>query len=175
MLFPVLLCSAHAATISAGPEARNPRSVSVHPMQLRHVLIALVLLVASCSSRSGVLEITDSWAPTTPPRAQAAVIYLTIENGTGDADRLVGVTTDRCGTIELHATTIDEERIMRMRLAEPELLTIPSGDTLEMIPGGLHVMCIDPTTPFRAGDLLDLTVTFEGAGNREVSTLVENR
>jgi periplasmic copper chaperone A len=138
-------------------------------------MIALILITTSCSSRSGVLEITDSWAPTTPPRAQAAVIYLTIENGTADDDRLVSVSTDRCGTIELHATQFDENRIMRMRLAEPDLLEIPSGDTLEMVPGGLHVMCIDPPTPFANGETLDLAVTLEKAGTLEISTLVENR
>lgn len=144
-------------------------------MRARHLLIALVLVATSCSSRSGVLEVTDSWAPTTPPRAQAAVIYLTIENGTGEDDRLVSVTSDRCGTIELHATQFDENRIMRMRLAEPELLEIPSGDTLEMVPGDLHVMCIDPPTPFAKGEILDLAVTLEQTGTLEVSTLVENR
>ena len=122
-----------------------------------------------------MLEITDSWAPTTPPRAQAAVIYLTIENGTGGDDRLVSVSTDRCGTIELHATQFDENRVMRMRLAEPELLEIPSGETLEMVPGGLHVMCIDPPTPFARGETLDLDVTLEKAGTLQVKTLVENR
>ena len=121
------------------------------------------------------MAVTDSWAPTTPPRAQAAVIYLTIENGTSTDDRLIGVQTDRCGAIELHATTIDDERIMRMRLAEPELLEVDSGDTLEMIPGGLHVMCIEPTEPFASGEQLELTVQFAEAGSFEITTPVENR
>ncbi len=144
-------------------------------MRLRAAFIVTALTVASCSNLSGVIEITDSWAPTTPPRAQAAVIYLTIDNGTDVDDRLVSVTSDRCGTVELHSTQIDEERIMRMRLAEPELLEIDSGDSLEMVPGGLHVMCIDPPTPFAAGEVLDLTVTFAEAGDLAVSTPVENR
>ena len=144
-------------------------------MRARTVLPLLVIALASCSSLSGVLEITDSWAPTTPPRAQAAVIYLTIENGTEVDDRLVAVSSDRCGTVELHATQIDEERIMRMRLAEPELLEIASGATLEMTPGGLHVMCIDPPTPFAGGESIKLTVEFAEANPIEITTPVENR
>ncbi len=103
------------------------------------------------------------------------MIYLTIDNGTEVDDRLVSVSSDRCNTIELHATQIDEERIMRMRLAEPELLEIGSGESLEMVPGGLHVMCINPPTPFAAGEVLDLTVTFAQAGSIEVATPIENR
>ncbi len=144
-------------------------------MRIRPVLVALTLLLAACSTRSGVTQITDSWAPTTPPRAAAGVIYLTIENGTDTDDRLVAADSDRCGTIELHATQFDENRVMRMRLAEPELLEIKSGETMEMVPGGLHVMCIDPAEPFRAGETIDVTVTLERAGQLQVSTLIENR
>jgi len=143
---------------------------------LAPLLVGLALAGAACSGGgTGTLEITDSWAPTTPPGPQAAVIYLTIANGTGDEDRLVSVTTDRCGTIELHATQFDENRVMRMRLAEPEALTIPADETLEMVPGGLHVMCIDPASPFVAGDELDLMVTLDVAGDIAVTTVVTNR
>ena len=144
-------------------------------MRIRHVALLLILTAAACSGRSGVLEITDSWAPSTPPGAQAGVIYLTIENGTDTDDRLVSVATDRCGTIELHATTIGDDRIMRMRLAEPELLEIPSGETMVMVPGDLHVMCIDPPQPLRAGETIDLEVTLDRAGTFPVTTPVENR
>ena len=139
-------------------------------------LLGFTLIAAACSGGgSGVLEVTDSWAPTTPPGAPTAAVYLTIDNGTDDDDRLVSVSTDRCGTIELHATQIDENRIMRMRLAEPKLLTIPAGETLEMIPGGLHVMCIEPTSPFTDGEILNLVVSLESAGDLAITTVVENR
>ncbi len=144
--------------------------------RLPSILAGLVLLTAACSGGgNGIVEITDSWAPTTPPGAQAAVVYLTIANGTGEDDQLIAVTTDRCGTIELHATQFDDNRVMRMRLAEPDQLTIPAGEILEMIPGGLHVMCIAPTSPFEVGEQLDLMVTLEAAGNIAVTTVVSNR
>ncbi len=140
-----------------------------------YLLTLAALLATSCSSGSGLLEVTDSWAPTTPPGAQAAVVYLTIANGTQNDDRLVSVSTNRCGAVELHATQFDENRVMRMRLAEPEALNIPAGATLEMIPGALHVMCIAPTSPFAAGEELDLTVTLESAGDIAITTVVTNR
>lgn len=137
--------------------------------------IAAALVLTTCSADgSGVIEVVDSWAPSTPPGAPVAAIYLTIANGTGEDDRLTAVTSDRCGAIELHATQF-EDGIMRMRLADPDLLVVPAREQLEMVPGDLHVMCIDFSEPFKDGDQLQLTVTLESAGELAVTTPVENR
>jgi copper(I)-binding protein len=139
-------------------------------------LLAVVVLAAACGGTdTGVVEIAGSWAPSTPPSAPTAALYLTITNGTSDDDRLVAVTIDRCSTVELHSTQIDDNQIMRMRQAGPELLVVPARGELEMAPGGLHVMCIDPSTPFVAGEEIPMTVTFEQAGDLEVTAPVENR
>lgn len=144
------------------------------PLAPLRLICAALLLTACSASGSGVIEVVDSWASPTPPGAQVAAIYLTIDNDTGDDDRLAAVSTDRCGAIELHATQF-EDGIMRMRLADPELLVVESQEQLEMAPGGLHVMCIDPAEPFKDGDQLQLTVTLESAGELTVVTPIENR
>lgn len=137
---------------------------------------AAALVLAACGGGgSGVVEVTDSWAPTTPPNAPTAAIYVQIENGTDEADRLVDVVIDRCDAIELHTTDIDEDRIMRMRPASAAALAIPAGGSLEMAPAGLHVMCIGLDAPFRAGEILDLDIILESGTSFEVATPVENR
>lgn len=139
-------------------------------------LMAGVALLAGCGGgESGVIEVVDSWAPATPPNAPAAAIYLQVANGTGDDDRLVNVELDRCESIELHNTTIDEERIMRMRLAEPAALQIPAGGELVMEPAGLHVMCIGLDAPFRSGEMLELTLVLESGTRLDMAAPVENR
>ena len=143
--------------------------------RMRYSIGLLAVALAACSSGSGVLAISDSWAPSMPPNAPTAAIYLTIDNGTGSDDQLLAVSSPRCGTTEIHSTTIDENRVMKMRPATPEQLQIPAGDKLEMMPGGLHVMCIDPTAPLADGEMLDVTVTFEKAGNIAITTPVEDR
>ncbi len=143
-------------------------------MTLR-ALIAGAVLVSACSGGSGVIEVTDSWAPSTPPNAPTAAIYLRVDNGTGDDDWLVDAELDRCTSIELHNTTIDEDRIMRMRLADPAALEIPSGGELLMEPAGLHVMCIGLDAPFREGETLELSLILESGIRLEATTPVENR
>ncbi len=122
-----------------------------------------------------MIEVADSWAPSTPPNAPTAAIYLRVDNGTGDDDRLVDAELDRCTSIELHNTTIDEDRIMRMRLADPAALEIPSGGELLMEPAGLHVMCIGLDAPFREGETLELSLILESGIRLEAPTPVENR
>ena len=64
---------------------------------------------------------------------------------------------------------------MRMRLAEPAALEIPSGGELLMEPAGLHVMCIGLDTPFREGETLALTLVLESGLRLETAAPVENR
>lgn len=138
-------------------------------------LIAAAMLLSACGGSSGVIAVADSWAPATPPNAPTAAIYLQVDNGTGDDDRLVDVEIDRCEAIELHNTTIDEDRIMRMRPADPAALEIPAGGELLMEPAGLHVMCIGLAEPFREGETLQLSLILESGIRLETTTPVENR
>ena len=135
----------------------------------------MALMAAACSGDgSGVVEVVDSWAATTPPGAQTAAVYLTIENGTSDDDRVEMVAIDRCEAIELHSTEF-EDGIMRMRVAHPDLLVIPAGERLEMVPGGLHVMCIGLISPFQEGEQLDVTISLENTGAVAATAPIESR
>lgn len=138
-------------------------------------LVAGAILLSACGGGSGVIAVADSWAPATPPNAPSAAIYLQVDNGTGHDDRLIDVEIDRCEAIELHNTTIDEDRIMRMRLADPAALEIPAGGELVMEPAGLHVMCIGLDEPFREGEALQLRLILESGIRLETTTPVENR
>lgn len=133
-----------------------------------------MLLLAGCGG-SGVVEVSDGWAGSMPPSAETAAIYLTIDNGTSHAVRIVDVMSARCGAIELHESRLDDQQVMRMRPATEEALTIGSGETLEMIPGSLHVMCIDVQGPFDVGDRFDLTVDFDDGSDLTREVMVENR
>lgn len=142
-------------------------------MRCRAVILSMLLL-AGCAG-SGVVEITDGWAGSMPPSAETAAIYLTIENGTSRAVRIVEVTSPRCGAIELHESRLDDQQIMRMRPATEEALTIAAGGTFEMIPGAFHVMCIDVLDPFEVADRFLLTVDLDDGTELTREIVVENR
>ena len=51
-------------------------------------------------------------------------------------------------------------------------LAIPAGSTVELKPGGSHVMVTGLGGPLRAGDTLKLTLRFDKSGDRPVDVRV---
>lgn len=137
-------------------------------------MVVLALVLSACGG-SGATEITDAWAGSTPPGAETAAIYLSVANGTGSDDRLVGFASDRCEAAELHATSIDDQNVMRMRPATPEALTVPAGGELVMVPGTMHVMCIRPDADFVEGETVAFTLSLESGTTLDGVASIENR
>jgi hypothetical protein len=138
------------------------------------VFLATMLVLAGCGG-SGAVELTDAWAGSMPPSADTAAIYLTIDNGSSHAVRIVEVVSPRCGGVELHESSLDDQQIMRMRPASEEALTIERGGTLAMAPGSFHVMCLDVRDPFDVGDEFEITVDFDDGSTVTQRVPVENR
>ena len=135
----------------------------------RCVLGALVsaLLLAAPSARAedvkaGDLVITQAWTRATPGGAKTGGGFLTIENKGSAPDRLVGVSADAAGKVEVHEMAMDGG-VMKMRPVEGGL-TIDPGKTVKLAPGGLHLMMMDLKSPLKQGDKLPVTLQFEKAG-----------
>lgn len=136
--------------------------------------LLLIALITACSG-SGAVHVADAWAGTTPPNAETAAIYLSISNETSKAAHVLSVTSEHCGSTEIHESKLDDQQVMRMRPADADALTVGSGETLEMRPGALHVMCIDLTEPFEDGDTFGYSVAFGDGSTISGEGTVENR
>ncbi len=60
-----------------------------------------------------------------------------------------------------------------MQMQEVDSIAVPSGETVELKPGGYHVMLLNVKRPLIPGESIDVTLTFEVAG--EVTTTAEVR
>lgn len=129
-----------------------------------------MLVVAGCSQGGGI-TVEDSWARPTPPVADSAALYVSLANG-GEEDSLVGASSQTCGVAMLHDTVVNGD-VMEMRHIEER--SLPSAGTLRMEPGGLHIMCLQLTEPLAAGDMVEVTLSFTGAGELTVVVPVEDR
>ncbi|MCX8996843.1 copper chaperone PCu(A)C [Rhizobiaceae bacterium BDR2-2] len=119
----------------------------------------------------GDLEIGHPWSRPTVAGATVGGGYLTITNeGTAD-DRLVSVSTDRAGAAQLHDMKVEDD-VMKMREIE-DGIAVPAGQTVELKPGGLHVMFLNLSQPFAEGEKIKATLTFEKAGTVEVEFVVQ--
>ncbi|MEM9989746.1 MAG: copper chaperone PCu(A)C, partial [Pseudomonadota bacterium] len=90
--------------------------------------------------------------------APATAGYLTLT--AAEADALISATTDMAETMELHTMTMNNG-VMSMRpVSEIEL---PAGTPVELKPGGLHLMLMNPKDELASLDEVDITLNFENA------------
>jgi copper(I)-binding protein len=82
-----------------------------------------------------------------------------------EAVQLVRVTTPAAGVAEVHEMKMEGD-VMQMRLVAGGI-AIPAGGTLELKPGGYHVMMQELKAPLAAGTTVPLTLTFRNAGGVE--------
>jgi periplasmic copper chaperone A len=95
--------------------------------------------------------------------------YMQIRNGSGTADRLVRASSDVATTVEIH-NVIMENDVAQMRPVEA--IDVPANGSVELRPGGYHVMLLGLTRDLTPGETVRLTLTFERAGDVQVDAPV---
>jgi copper(I)-binding protein len=115
--------------------------------------------------RLGALRVEQVWTRATPRSAPVAVGFLRIVNEGREADRLIGGEFARAGRVEVHETT-EEGGVARMRRVNG--LTIAPGASVELRPGGLHMMFMELTGGVSAGEAIAGALVFEKAGRLAV-------
>lgn len=144
---------------------------------LRFATLAAACVLAAGAAlahgyKAGELEIGHPWSRATAPGAPVAGGYMTITNTGAEADRLVGGSAPFAGRVEIHEMTMQDD-VMRMRELEGGLEIAP-GETVELRPGGFHVMFMDLKEPLVEGESVPATLVFEKAGTVEVEFAIES-
>ncbi|MGR3371822.1 DUF1775 domain-containing protein [Pseudooceanicola nanhaiensis] len=111
---------------------------------------------------AGALEITGGFSRATLPNAPVGGGFLTIVNTGTEDDRLVSASAAVAGRAEVHEMTM-ADGVMQMRPL-PDGLPIPAGGTVELRPGGHHLMLMDLKEALVEGETVEVTLTFETAG-----------
>ena len=130
--------------------------------------------VACGSSEEEGVTITDPWGRTSPMAAANGAFYMTLNNNSNTDDALLSANTDACGTVELHEMYDKGEGVMGMRPVESGTIPVPAGGSAELKPGGLHVMCMMKQIDFEEGTEIPITLTFENAGEMEVTAEIRD-
>ena len=166
------------------------------------VLVGAVIasLAAGCSGggtgggQSGpAITVTDAWARNSPMVANAGAAYMVIGNEGTSADALIGAASPVAATVEVHETVAmapspAESGGMGMASPAPgasmgagggmlgmqkvDRVEIPAGGSVELKPGGIHVMLIDLQQDLVVGQSIEITLTFEQAGEVKVNAEV---
>ncbi len=117
------------------------------------------------------IQIEQPWARATPAVAMSGAVYMTINNKSNVADRLIGASSDATKTLQIHEMKVVDD-VMKMREISGGLV-IPANGSVALKPGGYHVMLIGLKKPLKAGETVQMTLTFEKAGKVDVSVPVK--
>lgn len=128
-------------------------------------LLATANVAPARDFKAGDVVISHPWSRATPKGATVGAGYLVVENRGTIADRLLGGSVDVAAGFEIHDVVV-EDGVMRMR--ELNALEIPPGGSLEVKPGGRHLMFVGLLHPLAAGEKARGALQFEQAGRIEV-------
>jgi copper(I)-binding protein len=150
------------------------------------------------AAEAAEVTVSDVWArPVEDLTAKdTSAIYMVITGG-DEADALVkaSVPADVAGTVELHETVAAEDGAMdgdmttttmmdgdmttttmagdmgggMMTMQPVESIEVPADGTVALEPGGYHVMLLDVQKELVPGDTIEVTLTFELAGEVTVT------
>ncbi len=126
---------------------------------MKRFLIATLATLALGTASAQSIEVKDAWARATVAgqKATGAFMKLTAKNDT----QLVGVSSAVAGVSEVHEMKMDAG-VMKMRAVEGGL-SLPAGKTVELKPGGYHVMLMDLKSPLPKDTTVVITLIFKDA------------
>jgi copper(I)-binding protein len=127
---------------------------------LRSVTLVASLLFALPAAAQ--VTVADPWVRGTVSGQMATGAFMKLTSAR-DA-KLIEARSPVAGVVEIHEMAI-VDNVMRMR-AVPAL-ELPAGRTIELKPGGYHVMLMDLKEPMAEGRTVPVTLIVETAGRRE--------
>ncbi|MDH4414354.1 MAG: DUF1775 domain-containing protein [Rhizobium sp.] len=115
---------------------------------------------------AGNLALTAGFTKAMLPGQPVGGGFITITNKGGEDDRLISASSAQAGEVQLHEMAMEGD-VMKMRQLT-DGIAIPAGQTVELTPGGLHLMFFKVAEAFKEGATVNVTLTFEKAGAVDV-------
>ncbi len=119
-----------------------------------------------------VLAVMNAWIRATDAKARVNAGYLTLVNVKKEDVELVHVECSAFREVQIHEMS-RKDGMMRMRRLKS--LKVPSGDVVQLKPGGLHLMLMGPKRHLKTGESVEVTLQFSGGAEQRLLLGVEDR
>ncbi len=131
-------------------------------MKLPPLTVFLALVLSASLAQAQPVEIRDAWVRVAVPGQSGTGAFMKIM--ARENLRLVGASTPLAGVTEIHEMKMTGN-VMQMRAVAA--LELPAGKTVELKPGGMHLMLMDLKGPLVRDSALPLTLLFSDAQGRQ--------
>ena len=128
-----------------------------------------MLVFSATNAMAGDIMVNDAWARASAGMAGAGAAFMEIKNMGASDDKLISASSNISAKTELHTHMMDGD-IMKMR--QVEFIDVAGNSTTELKPGGYHVMFMGLKNMLVEGTSFPLTLTFEKAGNIDLTVNV---
>jgi copper(I)-binding protein len=127
----------------------------------RFPLLAVIALSALALPAGAQIAVSDAWVRGTVSGQMATGAFMQLK--APDDAVLVSASSPVAGVVEIHEMKL-EGGVMRMGAIKR--LALPAGKTVDLKPGGYHVMLMELTQPLKEGETVPVTLTFEDKAGR---------
>lgn len=117
------------------------------------------------------IDIHDPWVRTPSQAVDTTAFYVTIMNGTTSDDALIAIKSEVAQVGELHETTHDNN-VMKMQPVSE--VPVPAQGSVALQPGSFHGMLMGLNKELKAGDKVQIELTFKNAGSITVEAEVRD-
>ena len=128
------------------------------------ILIALFLVSFGHTSYAE-LAIDDAWIRSGPPNSKTFAGYLKFTNTSSTEISIKELKSNAFEKIEMHSS-FTEDGISSMK--KLNALEIPANSSLNLKPGGYHLMLNSPNKMIKESDLIELMIYFEVEGSIKI-------
>ncbi|MBU3539822.1 copper chaperone PCu(A)C [Polynucleobacter sp. UB-Tiil-W10] len=111
------------------------------------------------------VSVSDAYTRATVQGQKVAGGFLKIQNKGNTPDQLVSASSPSAGDVQLHEMAM-EGNVMKMRQVKD--IAVPANGSVELKPGGYHLMFLDLKGPFVAGETIPVKLKFAKSGDVEV-------
>ena len=133
----------------------------------RFLLLVLFLIPAVASAE---LQVSEAWIKHLPASVPVRAGYLTLYNPSSRPIVIESLRSDTFASIEIHAT-VEQDGLMQMQHL-PQL-TVEPNSSVQLAPGGLHLMMMGPVAASVPGDLITITMEFVDGAEQSLVMIVK--
>ncbi|MEY8876539.1 MAG: copper chaperone PCu(A)C [Leptothrix sp. (in: b-proteobacteria)] len=133
---------------------------------LRPLILAAAL--ACCGAAHADVTVKDAWVRATVAAQKTTGAFMQL-NATS-ATRLIEVRSPAAARVEIHEMAMDGDT-MTMRAVKA--VDLPAGQTVELKPGGFHIMMMGLKQGLKAGDSVPVTLVLEGADKKRETVEIQ--
>ena len=135
---------------------------------MKQLIVTSLLAITTAAWAQTTVKVEDVWVRGTVATQKATGAFMRLTPSTNA--RLVDAQSPVAGVVEIHEMAMEKD-IMKMRQIPG--LDLAAGRTMELKPGGYHVMLMDLKQQLKGGEQVPITLVFEDDAKKRFTQAVQ--